>query len=447
MRSKKNVNMYAAAMLLLALGLLAAMPGAHATTVTVASSADGALTMQNLAVNPQPIVAGDNVTISFNLFNSYDNSLYDLSLQMTGDSRILNVSPLSNIIISSIGSGNYGGIGFDTIAYKLHIPSNLPTGEYTFEVVGTYRTDIANGAGSIVGISEMPVSIYVYGKPQLAVSVVSASPEQLFPGGNQTLEVKLQNTGTDTAKNVTAVFHSSNGITVGGINRFFIGDIAAGSSATEQLYVQSINTSVNGTVGIPVNITYSSNYTHDIASNQRVYINVQSGAMFSVEGVTSNLKKGGAYDPVTYTIRNTGNIAATNIAFSLVTNYPISPVDPNAFVNSIAPGQSANVTFYVGVDSHANQGSYPATIYEQWKQPNAAANQQFSGSSSYYTQIGGPSNGTTAGASGSSPGGLPSWAILAVIVVVVIALIAYRVRKGKAKAAPQHVSARAGKKQ
>ncbi|MCL5112371.1 MAG: hypothetical protein M1500_01485 [Candidatus Marsarchaeota archaeon] len=432
MKMQKNAKTLAAVMLLI-IGVLAAAPGVHATTVTVASSADGALTMQNLAVSPQPIVAGSNVTISFNLFNSYDNSLYDLSLQLTGDSRILNVSPMSNLIINSIGSGNYGGVGFNTVSYKLHIPSTLPGGVYTFDVVATYRTDLPNNQGSIIGMSDMPVSIYVYGKPNVVASVVSATPSQLFPGGNQTIEVELQNTGTGTAKNVTATFINGNGVITGGINRFFIGAIPPGSSVVESLFIQAPNASsaVGSSVAMPVSISYSSNYTQNITSNQSISINVQRGPIFSIQGAVSNLKKGDAYDPVTYIVKNIGNIAANNVSFSLVTNYPISPVDPNAFVSSLAPGQSANVTFYVSIDSHAGSGSYPVTIYEQWRQSNAGANQQFSGSSNYYALVGGALS--SAGAPGinepTSTGTTEYEAIIVILVVVLImAYVARRMR-------------------
>lgn len=438
MMSKQKGVELSAALLLGLLGLLVMVHGASAaTSVVVSSTANGALTMLNLHVTPQRIVAGENVTMSFNMFNSYDSPLYDLSLQLTGDSRILNVSPTNNYIITAVGSGNYGGAGYDTVTYTVHIPASLQTGEYTFDVIATYRTNLPNNEGSVVAMSDMPVSIYVYGTPTVTASIASAMPQQLFPGGNQTLEIALQNTGTSTAKNVTAVFTGSGGLSIGGINRFFVGSIPAGSSVTEQLFVQAINDTTSGEVAIPVVLNYSSDYASNITSNGTIYVNVQSGPTFAIQNMSSNLNKGDSYDPVTYRIRNTGNGAATDISFSLVTNYPISPVDPNAFVSSLAPGQSANVTFYVSVDTHASPGSYPVTIYEQWKQPNAASSQLFSGSSSYYAQVG--------SAVGSAPSSANSGILTgmsgiidvaaAIVVIALIALFAIRRRSRRQKQA------------
>ncbi|MGA3021025.1 MAG: hypothetical protein ABSD68_03700, partial [Candidatus Micrarchaeales archaeon] len=45
---------------------------------------DSALSFANVSVSPNPVVAGSNVTIRFQLYNSYDFWLYGMNLQPSG---------------------------------------------------------------------------------------------------------------------------------------------------------------------------------------------------------------------------------------------------------------------------------------------------------------------------------------------------------------------------
>jgi hypothetical protein len=77
------------------------------------------------------------------------------------------------------------------------------------------------------------------------------------------------------------------------------------------------------------------------------------------------------------------------------------------------------MTFLVSADPHGISGTYPVTLFEQWKQPNGAPNQLYSGSSSYFVTVGG-----TAG-SDSTP------IVIGVIVVVIIVIGARFIMKKK----------------
>ncbi len=75
----------------------------------------------------------------------------------------------------------------------------------------------------------------------------------------------------------------------------------------------------------------------------------------------------------------------------------------------------------VSVDTHGVPGNYPVTLYEQWKQPNGAVNQQFSGSNNYFI--------TTYGSSGAN-----IWIyVAAVAAVAIIAVFALFEKKSAEK--------------
>ncbi len=516
----------------IATSLLAAGAGGQ----SVNAAANGALSIVDLKVQPQPVVAGDNVTIIFQLYNSYSSALTNVNLQLTAQNPILNVSPSSSQLIDAIGQGLYGGgIGFTSFVYKFRVPSTLSAGEYTIDAIAKYQTSQPNSYGGTTALpaeSDMPIYIYVYGvpdvklsaspqapivpgqaaslpvsvvntgtdiannvtvtlystnafsvfgtsrfyvgtikedsassftatvqpsldiangtypinatitytsqsgnvvnestsillstlinKPNIVASIEGASPTNLYAGGNQTLQVRLQNTGLGTAKNVTARFLDGPGINVGSTSQFFMSSLSPNNYTTETVYISANRSDIIGNFSLPVSLTYyRSNYSGSVMRLQYIPINIQKSAVFNVTGVAGSLQPGAAYKPVTFTITNIGNEAAEQVTLSLQTTFPITPVNPNVYINALLPGQSTNATFYVGVDTSGNPGSYPVTLFEQWRQPNGAVSQVFSGSNGYYAAV----------ASKSGTSSLVNTAIEAVVAVAVIGFAAYMIRR------------------
>ena len=60
---------------------------------------------------------------------------------MQSQNPIISVSPgASTILVNAIGSGLYGGTGYNAFNYVVHVPKSLPAGEYVIDVVATYGT-------------------------------------------------------------------------------------------------------------------------------------------------------------------------------------------------------------------------------------------------------------------------------------------------------------------
>lgn len=493
-----------------------------------------ALSLTNVAVYPQPIVAGGNATIQFSLYNSYVSSLTNVNLQLTGTYPILNYSPSSSYIISTINTGSYNGATpFD---YKLHIPKNINAGTYTLDVYASYQTVGPTGE-EVSATSTMPLSFYVkgtpnlrftanpssaispgsqstvsiavlnvgtdnatnvsisvlnsrnfsavgaanfslgtispqktataqaillanstvgqgsssfpilvsyntgyntntvtymqnvpvtvsLGNPDLVVGITSATPASLYAGTNQTLTFSVQNTGSGAAKNVTLSLVSNPNITAGNsASKIYVGSIAAGSSATATMFITANKNDNKQKYSLPIQLTYQ-NANYNVTTNKTVQvpITLQSIAQFNVTSISGTLAAGATYVPVTVTVKNMGNAAAQSITFTMQTIYPISQVNPNAYLSSLQPGQTANVTFDVNVDSQASPGQYPITLYEQWTQSTGTTNQQYSASQNYYAEVTGGSGGIT----------LIIEIIIAVIVIAVLYIRVIKPRMAKA---------------
>ena len=149
------------------------------------SSTIDALSIYSLQVNPNPIFAGQNITINLQLYDSYPSSLNNVNLELEGSYPILNVSPSNPYLIGSIGQGLYGGLN-SYFTYNIHIPKNTPSGNYTLNLVANYQTiQMASGiAVTVTGSSVMPLTFYVHGTPQLSISPTVTS---IVPGSSSTV--------------------------------------------------------------------------------------------------------------------------------------------------------------------------------------------------------------------------------------------------------------------
>lgn len=505
----------------------AAIIGMLGITVVQAQVApNDALSLVNMKMTPQPVVAGETFNISFQLFNSYVNPLKNVNIQITASNPILNASPSYATLISTIGTGQFGG-GLVPFTYKLHVPSTLSAGEYTIYMQATYDavTGYTGTQQDVPGVTEVPINFYVYGipniqltavpsgqmlsgaqdsfvitaintgtdtarnvsvtfldsgdfspygapslnfgimgigavetgdaeliaapnlaagnvtipvrikytaqsgenystiyeipvsfvtpKPSIVASVEGAVPTQLAPGSNQTLTVLVQNNGYGTAKNLTVKFLNQAPLSVtSSAASYFIGTLAPGSSTTEQIQLTASREANKSMYNLPVSISYSTITGAINQSLQYIPIKLQNASIFNITKVSGTLGLGGTYQPLVFTIKNTGNEEAQQVTLSLQTVYPMTPTNPNYYINDLAPGQSMNVTFYVSTDSSGQPGTYPVTLYEQWKQPNGYTTQQYSSFNNYYAEVGGS-------------GGIGTYAIYALIVVIAAGGLVY----------------------
>ncbi len=504
--------------------------------VVNAQSINGALTVTNLEISPNPINAGANVVVSFQIYDSYSSSLNNVNLQLQGTYPILNFSPINSYLINEMSQGIYGGAD-SYFSYNINIPKTTPSGSYTLNVLATYQTTQTGAGGSIetvTGSSIIPITFYVNGipnitvtsessaivpgqefsmslnvlnsgygnaknititllntttfiptgatsfnigslsegastiltgeyqagkfvsngtyslpiaisyhtitgtgysiktnqtigviinNPNLVINILSTQPQTLYKGYNQSIELGISNIGTGTANNVSINFYPGDGLNVlSSVSSFFIGSIAAGQSVSEPLLISASNYSGSEAVLSYVLKYLSSNYKNSFTKTQNLTLKIASSSTFSISNGNYTLLPGAAAVPMNFVITNTGNIDAQNIQLSLQSTYPIAPITNTFYITNLEPGQSANVSFEVNVDSNGNTGTYPITIYETWKQPNGSTEQLYNGANVYYAIVGGTL---------TSSGNYLIYII--VIIIIIVALVIYRRRKSNKK--------------
>jgi hypothetical protein len=395
----------------LALAIMAVMSG-----VASAQYANS-VSLTNVSVSPNPVIAGGNATIKFQLYNTYNYWLYGTTLQPTGSYPLLNVSPLNSHPIGVLDPG----LNAKYYNYTIEIPNTTPSGTYTLTFTATYM--LYSTQATEIASSSMPVSFYVQGKPAITVQATNPQPSTLYTGYNQTLSLSIQNTGYGTARNVSVTISGSRGLNIlSSVKSFFISNLTRGSEQVEPILI-----SANGT-GNPyliVNTTYySARLNKRFTSTQRINVSVAPSAQFAIisEGQSPGI---GATDvPVNFRITNTGTSPADQVQLNLETPYPITPIASSAYVNELQPGASTNVTFLVSIDTAGVPGNYPVTLYEQWKQPSGSVNQQFTGSNNYFIAV---------GESNSAASAYETYVIVLIVVIIIVAMVLRR-RSGKSRA-------------
>ena len=373
------------------------------------------VSLTNVSVLPNQVISGGNVTIRFQLYNTYNYWLYGTTLQPTGSYPLLNVSPLDSNTIGMLNPG----LNPKYYNYTIEIPNTTPSGTYTITFTATYM--LYTTQETEVASSSMPVSFYINGNPAITVQASNPQPSTLYTGYNQSLSLAIQNTGYGTARNVSVTVSGSRGLSVlSSVRSFFISNLTRGSEQVEPILI-----SANGTdnVYLIVNTTYySARLNRRFSNTQRINISVAPSAQFAIDSEGQSPGIGMTDVPVNFRITNTGTSPAEELQLNLETPYPITPIASSAYVNELEPGASTNVTFFVSIDTAGVPGNYPVTLYEQWKQPSGSINQQFTGSDNYFVAVGETSSAVSA---------YETYAIAIIVVLIIIVSIYRRRARGR----------------
>ena len=373
------------------------------------------VSLTNVSVLPNQVMAGGNVTIRFQLYNTYNYWLYGTTLQPTGSYPLLNVSPLDSNTIGMLNPG----LNPKYYNYTIEIPNTTPSGTYTITFTATYM--LYTTQETEVASSSMPVSFYVNGNPSITVQASNPQPSTLYTGYNQSLSLSIQNAGYGTARNVSVTVSGSRGLSVlSSVRSFFISNLTRGAEQVEPILI-----SANGTDNayLIVNTTYySARLNRRFSNTQRINISVAPSAQFAIDSEGQSPGIGMTDVPVNFRITNTGTSPAEELQLNLETPYPITPIASSAYVNELEPGASTNVTFFVSIDTAGVPGNYPVTLYEQWKQPSGSVNQQFTGSDNYFVAVGETSSAVSA---------YETYAIAIIVVLIIIVSIYRRRARGR----------------
>ncbi len=295
------------------------------------SSANGALSLSNVGISNKPIIAGHNITMTFQLFNSYSYELTNVNLYLQSQNPIINISPSSSYLINAIGEGLYGGSNFDHFIYKFHIPSMLQPGKYVINVIATYETTQNNGINKIVGTSQIPIVFYVYGIPKINIS---SSLINLKPNQQNKISLNVINSGTDIARNVTLKLLNSSIFKIIGSNEYAIGTINQQQIIPVKFIVQTNNNITNSTYFLNVQVNYVTRYNTNASKILKIPLNLvinNPNIVASILSASPSQVFSGSNQTLLVNFQNIGLGEAKNISIKFLSNNSITIGNPNKF--------------------------------------------------------------------------------------------------------------------
>ncbi len=295
------------------------------------SNANGALSLSNIGISNQPVVAGNNISVTFQLFNSYSQELTNVNIYLEAQNPLINISPSSSYLINAIGEGLYGGSSFNHFIYKFHIPSTIQPGEYVINVIATYETSNNNGVTNVVGSSEMPITLYVYGNPDINVS---ASSIILLPDQNIPITLDIANIGTDIARNVTVKLLNSSIFNVVNSNEYALGTVAQQQTEPVQFTVQTNNNITNSTYFLNLQVNYTTQYNANKSKIIKIPLHLvvnSPNIVASISSADPSQVFSGSNQSLNVNFQNIGLGEAKNISIKFLSTNSITLGNPSAF--------------------------------------------------------------------------------------------------------------------
>ncbi len=352
---KNNIGVIIAVYALLAVVMLTY------SNAAISSNANGALSIMNLQVTPRPVIAGSNMTISFNLYNSYMNSLTNVDMALTASNPIINVSPAYSYITSAIGEGMFNGF-IKSFVYDVHVPADLPEGMYTIYVTVTYQT--TQYGNSVAGTSKIPIYVYVHGNPRISVDV---SPQQVItPGKAFIATLTTINSGEGIAYNTTLRIDRSNSFIPVGQIRFNLGNIGdyGKTDVVSHAMLQSLGNITENIHFVNFTLNYQTSTGEKIVKNVSEPLNIvinKPNIKVSIKNAEPSELYSGGNQTVTLFIQNIGIGIAKSITLDMLGNryiYPSSSAT-NLFIGELDGGHSTTAV----VTINANRSMKRSVIF------------------------------------------------------------------------------------
>ncbi|NOZ82561.1 MAG: hypothetical protein GXN98_01900 [Euryarchaeota archaeon] len=185
--------------------VLVFLAGAHA------QPGGESLVLEDVKVEPEPLYPGESFNLSFRVVNAWGGDKYigDAYVYLQGGYPFLNISPTQPVRLGTVTL--YG----TEVSYSLSVDPRAVEGVYPLKVVLSYTrySEMVGTRGGSERFTEVhPVSIKVSGKPVVRVFLSGSEPEKPAPGDTVTLELRVANLGSGTARNVLVYAGDGEGI-------------------------------------------------------------------------------------------------------------------------------------------------------------------------------------------------------------------------------------------
>ena len=248
-----------------------------------------------------------------------------------------------------------------TFSFRVDVAENANAGPRQFGIRTAFRNDNGDQLRSDAVDVRVPVGA---NDPGFEVRNVEST---LRVGEEGTLEGTVVNTRDDRVTNAVVTFDDP-GPTVTPIeDTVAVGDLGPGETADFSFDVEVTSSSDAGARQFDLGVSYRD---QDNAARESGAIPTRVAvgpgtAEFDVEPVDGSVAAGSGGE-FRVTVTNTREYTVSDLSAKIYTDSPLSTSDDEAFVDELAPGESATIVFQLSADGGATEKTYPVKMDFQY---------------------------------------------------------------------------------
>lgn len=212
-----------------------------------------------MEIGPTEVAPGETTTLDITLKNL--GTSFGAYLRSTLDPS--DVSPIDALDSSkkhldradeATKSGEYFGAVLQTqsipVQYRIKVDDNATTGSYNVPLSLVWQDETGTDQ-----TQTLYLGIVVSGEPHLIISGINSTPERVYPDTEFTLDINIENTGTEKAKEVAAALTLPDGIT--GEDMAYLGTINRDAKAKASYTLKATKASKSGAYDFVLSINYT----------------------------------------------------------------------------------------------------------------------------------------------------------------------------------------------
>ncbi|WP_276259167.1 COG1361 S-layer family protein [Haloglomus litoreum] len=242
-----------------------------------------------------------------------------------------------------------------TLTYDLAAGAATTGGTYTLTTGATYTLDGAS-------VTTRPVPVGVSLTEPLAFGLADLGGD-LYVGERGTVRGTVVNEGDRTARDaVVLVEPRSPGVSVPG-GAVSLGDLGPGESATFDLETDVAPTATAGSRPFALTVEYGTDDGTRLTSDPLTFRRsvAPDREPLAVEPVNATFAPDSS-GALVVRVTNTGDTAREEVRLQITPGPPFTSVAPSAYVERLAPGETAEVAFELSVDEDAVPSSHAVAL-------------------------------------------------------------------------------------
>ncbi len=364
----------------------------------------------NYSLSENPVMPGHTLYLTLVLKSMESDNCADRIAVSVTTSYPLSLTGSDTQYLEHLCLGDPASAG--TFTFALPIDNLAASGTYSVAVSTTYEKRFSKFSEANT------LNVRVAGAPHLVASVASSSPIDLYPGDDAAMTIAIDNTGNSLAQSVRATLASDSRLEVkwAGADQG-VGAIAARSSSNAAFSIFAPKDLPAGRYPVRLHISFANENQSAESADFTFYVPVKPKAEFSATEADGGMLAG-ISENVPITLTNTGSLEARRLKVRIQPLFPFSTDGTVRYVDSLAPGQSVNLTYTVTVDKQATDGQQLLGLGIDFEDP---AGKKFSDTADFAMSVREPTPTELA---------YKYWYVFAIVLIAVVLLVR-RMSSGK----------------